>query len=77
MVSKIKVYVHMILSQKDTSNTNHRRGASSAGSWSPPPEGLLMVNVDAAMFETSRCMGAGIVVRNHEGEFVGPALSVF
>jgi ribonuclease HI len=36
--------------------------------WSPPPEGTVHVNVDAAIFSSSRQMGIGVVIRNHMGE---------
>jgi hypothetical protein len=36
--------------------------------WSPPPEGTVLNNVDAAIFSSFRRMGIGIVIRNHNGE---------
>jgi hypothetical protein len=30
-----------------------------------------MVNVDAALFASSKCMGVGVVIRNHAGDFIG------
>jgi hypothetical protein len=35
--------------------------------WTPPPPGMVLVNSDAAIFEASGCMGAGVVVRDHLG----------
>ncbi|XP_019171230.1 PREDICTED: uncharacterized protein LOC109166807 [Ipomoea nil] len=36
--------------------------------WSPPPEGKLKCNVDAALLEDN--VGFGAVIRNHDGIFV-------
>lgn len=38
--------------------------------WSPPPVGSMYINVDAALFSSSRQMGVGVVIRNHLGECV-------
>jgi hypothetical protein len=35
--------------------------------WSPPPEGTVLINVDAALFNPSRRMGIGVVIRDHNG----------
>jgi hypothetical protein len=35
--------------------------------WSPPPEGTVLINVDAALFSPSRRMGIGVVIRDHNG----------
>jgi hypothetical protein len=29
-----------------------------------------MINVNAAIFETEKCMGLGFVIRNHKGDFL-------
>jgi hypothetical protein len=50
----------------DTSN-RHETG-SSAPRWSPPPKGTVYVNVDAALFTSSRQMGIGVVIRSHTSE---------
>jgi hypothetical protein len=71
IATKIKVYVDLIISQLVSSDSDHRCGTSRVVSWSPPPEGFLMVNVDAAIFESSSCMGAGVVIRDSAGQFVG------
>ena len=41
---------------------------SSVLKWSPPPEGMVAINVDAAIFATSCRMGMGIVIRDHNGK---------
>jgi ribonuclease HI len=38
--------------------------------WSPPPEGTVYINCDAALFSSSRRMGLGVVIRNHIGQYV-------
>ena len=40
---------------------------ASVPRWSPPPEGTVCINVDAALFSSSRQMGTGVVIRNHNG----------
>jgi ribonuclease HI len=42
----------------------------SSPRWSPPPEGTVMINTDAAIFSSSRQMGVGVVIRNHNGECI-------
>jgi ribonuclease HI len=36
----------------------------------PPPEGWVMVNVDAAAFQKANRMGLGVVITDHRGEFL-------
>jgi pentatricopeptide repeat protein len=38
--------------------------------WAPPPEGSVMVNVDAALFAESNRIGIGLVIRDHNGRFL-------
>jgi hypothetical protein len=38
--------------------------------WSPPAVGSIQLNVDAALFATSRRFGAGVIARNHLGECI-------
>ncbi|KAB2636447.1 hypothetical protein D8674_026981 [Pyrus ussuriensis x Pyrus communis] len=38
--------------------------------WFPPSPFFMKLNVDASWVATSKCGYAGIVVRNHEGNFV-------
>jgi hypothetical protein len=67
---KVIAYVDMIHTDLLHPNTIPRRETSSATPWSPPMEGTLMINVDAALFSASKNMGAGIVVHDHNGDFV-------
>jgi ribonuclease HI len=62
-------YVEMIemhLFKPDSST--RRETSNSVPRWSPPPEGTVYINVDAALFSTSRRMGIGVVIRNHRGD---------
>ena len=38
--------------------------------WNPPPQGLVNVNVDVALFLGIDVVGVGIMLRNHHGEFI-------
>ena len=38
--------------------------------WSHPPEGIYMVNFDAAMFEDSSCAAIGVAIRDSDGEII-------
>ena len=38
--------------------------------WSPPPAGVICVNVDAALFPAEQRMGWGAVLRDHNGGFI-------
>jgi hypothetical protein len=67
---KIKAYVELILTHLYKPIPAHRRETSRAISWSPPPDGMLQLNVDAALFSSSSRMGAGVVARDDMGEFV-------
>ena len=67
---KVIAYIDMIQTHTIQADTIPRRETSSAVSWSPPMEGELLINVDAALFKTSLCMGVGIVVRDHSGKCI-------
>lgn len=68
IVQKIKAYVDLILQHTFKVRTSIRCESSpSARLWTPPPEGLLMLNVDAAVRSDSGRMGAGVVIRDHQG----------
>ena len=38
--------------------------------WSPPPDGSYKANFDAALFEELRCVGLGVVYRDHSGQVI-------
>jgi hypothetical protein len=69
IVQQIKAYVEMIeMHLYDQNPSTRREPNSSRARWAPPPEGTICVNVDAALFTSSRQMGTGVVIRNHNGE---------
>jgi hypothetical protein len=46
--------------------SNQRRETkSSVLKWSLPPVGTVLINVDATIFASSRQMGSGVVIRDH------------
>jgi ribonuclease HI len=63
----VNAYIDMILVHLYKPQANHSRESSSVAKWIPPPEGKVLVNVDAATFTSSKQMGAGIVIRDHMG----------
>lgn len=38
--------------------------------WSPPPDDMVCMHVDAALFPSDRSMGWGTVLRDHQGNFL-------
>jgi hypothetical protein len=44
--------------------------SSSGPSWSPPPPGTAVVNSDATVFYGSGGFSAGVLTRDHEGNFL-------
>jgi hypothetical protein len=70
LAAKVNAYIEMIRLHLYKPNANHRREPSTSAKWVPPPEGTVLVNVGAAMFTSSRQMGAGIVARDHSGSFL-------
>jgi ribonuclease HI len=77
VAARIKAYVDFTLTHLSSTDSNHSRETGRVVSWSPPPEGLLCMNVDAALFASSQCMGAGAVIRDHRGTFVAAAGNSF
>jgi hypothetical protein len=53
VAGKITAYVDLILNNLTMQEPDHRRETSRAVSWSPPPEGIIQLNVDAAIFASS------------------------
>jgi hypothetical protein len=50
---------------------NQRRETkTSVLKWSPPPVGMVSINIDAAIFTSSRQMGSGVVIRDHNGVYL-------
>ncbi|KAE8783266.1 non-ltr retroelement reverse transcriptase [Hordeum vulgare] len=71
LATKIRAYIDMIMVHLYKPSTSHsRESTASSLRWIPPPEGTLMINVDATLFETTKRMGVGIVVRDHTGSFI-------
>ncbi|XP_071680384.1 uncharacterized protein [Lolium perenne] len=71
LAEQILAYIDMIQLHLIKHRTNHRREATApTPSWSPPLEGRIVINVDAALFSASSRTGVGVVVRNHKGEFL-------
>jgi hypothetical protein len=71
IAAKIKAYIDMICTHLYKPKTASRRESStSTPKWIPPPAGFLLVNVDAAIFASTRQMGVGVVTRDHNGAFV-------
>jgi hypothetical protein len=65
---QIKAYVDMIELHLRKPVSNHRCETNySVAKWTPPPEGTVWINVDAALFKPSNRMGVGVVIRNHNG----------
>lgn len=52
-------------------------GRISCMAWHPPPEGMLKLNVDAALFEDSFQTSIGMVLRSHDGEFIAARSMIF
>ena len=70
IVEKILAYVDMVLLHMFKPVPSNRCDSPRRKKWDPPPEGWVMVNVDAAVFQRANRMGMGIVIRNHKSEFL-------
>lgn len=63
---KIKTYVELILLHIFNSDPGRRRESlHSVSKWTPPSVGTVFINIDAALFASSRRMGVSGAVRNH------------
>jgi ribonuclease HI len=68
---KIKAYVDMLIQFCfKTKPAKQRETTSSAPRWSPPPAGLVCINVDAALFPNEHRIGWDAVLRDHTGAFI-------
>jgi ribonuclease HI len=74
---RIKAYIDMILTHLAKQATSPRSEDYSAVPWTPPPAGNLLINVDAALFSSSKKMGAGVVVRDHNGDCIAACCNSF
>jgi ribonuclease HI len=70
LAARINAYIDLICQHLYKPKPFYRREPSVTQKWVPPPMGSVLVNVDAAVFASSRRMGAGIVVRDHAGLFI-------
>jgi hypothetical protein len=78
VMSKIKAYVDMILLHLYKPDVSERcETSSSTLKWSPPPVGSVLINVDVALFASSRQMGTGIVIRDHNGSCLAACRKTF
>jgi hypothetical protein len=64
---KITAYIDMIVQHCFKSNPTTRRESKKPQKWSPPPPGVVLVNVDAALFAEQKSMAMGAVFRDHNG----------
>jgi hypothetical protein len=69
-VEKILAYADMVLLHCSPFVSSNRCESTRPVQWIPPPEGWILINVDAAIFETENRMGLGFVIRNHRGDFL-------
>uniref|UniRef100_A0ACD5ZWQ4 Uncharacterized protein n=1 Tax=Avena sativa TaxID=4498 RepID=A0ACD5ZWQ4_AVESA len=68
--AKILAYMDLIKEHLLKCSPVTRRESNAPPKWTPPPPGVLLLNVDAAIFEAVGLMGAGMVVRDSMGIFV-------
>jgi ribonuclease HI len=68
LADQCTAYVEMLEAQFFKPTNSTRRETSNVPRWSPPPEGVVQIFSDAALFSPSRKMGIGVVIRSHHGE---------
>jgi ribonuclease HI len=69
LAQQIKAYTDMIELHLRKPASSHRcESSTSVDKWTPPPADTVWVNVDAALFSSTKRMGVGVVIRNHIGE---------
>ena len=65
---QIKAYIDFILLNNVRSEGVGRREAlKSVKKWTPPPEGLMLIKVDAAIFSSTSKVGYGVIMHTHLG----------
>jgi hypothetical protein len=57
----------MIVQHRFKTKPSSRRESTKPSRWTPPPQGEILVNVDAALFSDRRRMAMGAVFRDHTG----------
>jgi hypothetical protein len=63
---KIKAYIDLIfIHLYKPKPANRRESSSSTPKWVPPPEGAVLISVDAAIFASTRQMGISVVDRDN------------
>lgn len=68
VAQKIFAYVDMIVQHCYKAQAAPRGDSSpSIPRWTPPPVGTVMINCDAALFQSSCQMGIGFLIRDHDG----------
>ncbi|XP_052142051.1 uncharacterized protein LOC127761763 [Oryza glaberrima] len=67
VVQKIVAYVEMIMQHCGPGNVSRPAERISLPSWVPPPAGVFLINIDAAVFQAERQMGVGVVIRDQHG----------
>jgi hypothetical protein len=68
IVEKTRAYVDMVIEHCVNQPRAARCGSvTSPLRWTPPPAGTVLINVDAAIFVTSRRMGIGAVILDDQG----------
>jgi hypothetical protein len=68
---KILAYVDMIIQHCYSLKRSIRRETCQASRWSPPPHGIVLVNLDAALFANRRRMAMGVVLQDCTGRCLG------
>ena len=70
IAERTKAYIEMVLMHSIKESAPHRCESNClAPKWTPPPDGWLMLNVDAATFKDPSRIGIGGVIRDHLGDF--------
>ncbi|RLN12005.1 hypothetical protein C2845_PM09G10000 [Panicum miliaceum] len=61
----------MILLHIFKPSTSHRcESNNSISKWTPPPDGWMMANIDAAILNDPPSIGMGVVIRDRFGKFI-------